>query len=88
MEIAKLILEFLKALTWPMVVITSFVVFRGELRTLVGSLQKLKLPGVAKLDWHKQVLAAEEAAEKVEASPKLSHTPRKENEVYRKNILT
>jgi hypothetical protein len=70
MEIAKLVLEYLKVMIWPLVVLIALAVFRRELRALINSLQHLELPGGAKLDWKKDIQAAEKAAEKVEASPK------------------
>ena len=67
MDIARLVLDFIKALAWPAVVAIVVLVFRRELRRLVATVQHLKLPGGAEVDWQKQLRAAEEAAEKVQA---------------------
>jgi hypothetical protein len=75
MEIAKLVLEYLKAIAWPGVVLTALAIFRHELSALIATLEHLKLPGGAELDWKRQVREAEQAAEKVEASPRAARTP-------------
>ncbi len=67
MELARLILEYVKVLAWPLVAGSGLWIFRGELRRLVATVQHLKLPGGAEVDWQKQLRAAEMAAEKVEA---------------------
>jgi hypothetical protein len=41
----------------------------------MNSLQQIELPGGAKLDWKKEIQAAEKAAEKIEASPKTAKAP-------------
>jgi hypothetical protein len=68
MEIARLVLEYLKVLAWPLVVATGFLIFRRQLQALVATLQHIKLPGGAELDWQRQLQATEQAAEKVEAT--------------------
>jgi len=68
MDIARLVLEYVKVLAWPLVVATGFLVFRRELRALVATLQHIKLPGGAELDWQRQLQATEQAAERVEAT--------------------
>ena len=50
MELATLVLEYLKVMIWPLVVLIALAVFRRELRALINSLQHLELPGGAKLD--------------------------------------
>lgn len=67
MEIAKLILEYIKALAWPGVTLGAALVFRRELSALFARLEHVKLPGGAELDWKRQLQAVEQAAEKVEA---------------------
>jgi hypothetical protein len=68
MEIARLVLEYVKVLAWPLVVATGFLIFRRQLQALVATLQHIKLPGGAELDWQRQLQATEQAAEKVEAT--------------------
>jgi len=70
MEIAKLVLEFVKALAWPTVVLLAVWFFRRELSALVATLEHVKLPGGAELEWKRELKVAEAAAEKVEASEK------------------
>lgn len=72
MVIAKLVLEFVKALAWPTVVMIGIALFRHELSALIATLEHLKLPGGAELDWKRQVREAEQAAERVEASPRVA----------------
>lgn len=67
MEIAKLILEYLKVLVWPCVTLGTVWIFRHELSQLLARLEHVKLPGGAELDWKKQLQAVETAAEKLEA---------------------
>jgi hypothetical protein len=74
-EIAKLALEYLKTLAWPAVVLIALYIFRRELRLLIASLEHLKLPGGAELDWKKTVQEAERAAERVETSPNTEEMP-------------
>ena len=82
MEAAKIVLEFVNVLVWPIVVLLGFVLFKSELRALARSLQTVKLPGGTELDWQKKVKAVEEAADKVEALPKSQQTPDSLNESH------
>ncbi len=75
MDVAKLILEFVKVLAWPTVVVIGVVLFRLELSALIASLEHLKLPGGAELDWKRQVREAEQAAERVDATPRAATSP-------------
>ncbi len=73
MEVAQLTLEYVKALIWPVVLFVGFVgfvFFRKEIRIAAKSLYKIKLPGGTELEWQNQIRAVEEAADKVEATPK------------------
>lgn len=74
MELAKLVLEYVKVLAWPAVVLTTVFVFKHELRALVRSVQHLKLPGGAELEWQRELRTAEKAAATVEASAELAPT--------------
>lgn len=75
MEIAKLVLEYVKVLIWPAVALTAIVMFRVQVRTLMASLRHVKLPGGTELDWQRELRAAEQAAEQVEASPRAAEAP-------------
>lgn len=50
MEIAKLVLEFLKVLAWPAVAFTLAFIFRASVRDLVGRIKKASLPGGVELE--------------------------------------
>ncbi len=81
MDIAKLVLEFLKVLIWPTAVLTSFIIFRAELKSLAESLRRIKLPGGTELEWQQKIKAAEEAAEKVENSPRVLESTNVKNDL-------
>ena len=44
MEIAKLILEFLKALAWPFAVLSIAIIFRAPISAILSRLRKADLP--------------------------------------------
>jgi hypothetical protein len=69
-NIARLVLEFVKVLAWPTVVLIGCSLFRRELSALIATLEHLKLPGGTELDWKRQLREAEQAAEKVESTPR------------------
>jgi hypothetical protein len=69
MEIAKLILEFLKVLTWPAIVLTCLIMFRKQLFNVVARLQKANLPGGVSLDFGKEAEETKKLSQKVEALP-------------------
>lgn len=45
MEIAKLILEYIKALVWPATVLILIMLFRTQIRNIFGRLKKADFPG-------------------------------------------
>ncbi len=51
MEVARLILEYCKTLAWPFVALFSLLFFKEEIRALGRSVQRLRLPGGAELEW-------------------------------------
>lgn len=67
MEIAKLILDFLKVLAWPVLVASLALLFRRELRAILTRVSKAKLPGGLDIDfgYETEQLAPKEAREKV-----------------------
>jgi hypothetical protein len=75
MEIAKLVLEYLKVIVWPGVILVALTIFRHELCALIATLEHLKLPGGAELEWKRQMLAAEQAAGKIEAAVSTTPSP-------------
>jgi hypothetical protein len=68
MEIAKLVLEFVKALAWPTVTITAFLVFKKELRALISRVRHADLPGGITLDFPHEIAEAKRLSEKVESA--------------------
>ena len=50
MEIAKLILDYIKVLIWPITVIVMLILFRTQIRSLFGRLKKADLPGGISLE--------------------------------------
>ncbi|MGH0030469.1 MAG: hypothetical protein ACQGVC_11810 [Myxococcota bacterium] len=81
MEVATIVLEYLKVLAWPCVVAVAIGVFRSEIRLLVRSLQRLRLPGGTELDWKEQVGRAEAAADRIQAGTGPPEQPRASEEI-------
>ena len=52
MAIAKMILEYLRVVVWPLLILFGLLFFRDEIRALVRSIQKMRLPGGTELSWH------------------------------------
>lgn len=73
MEIANIVLEYIRALVWPIIVITILLLFRKEVIALIGRVRKLEFPGVGLIDLSKEVQEGEElkqiVVEQFEASP-------------------
>jgi hypothetical protein len=69
MEVTKLILEFVKALAWPVTALILALVFRAPLRAILSRLRKAGLPGGLSIDFQEQILEAKQLSEKVEAQP-------------------
>ncbi len=45
MEIANIVLEYIRALVWPIIAITGLLLFRNEVSGLIGRIRKVELPG-------------------------------------------
>ncbi len=69
MDIAKLVLEYIRALIWPAVVVTVALVFRAELRGLIARVRHADLPGGIALDFPHEIAEARSLSVKVEATP-------------------
>ena len=65
MEIAKLILEYVRTLVWPATLVTVIVLFRVDLIALLARLRKAALPGGVTLDFQEEVEAAESLSAEV-----------------------
>lgn len=70
MEIAKLILEFLKILAWPITTVFLAIYFRKSLKAILARLIKATLPGGVSLDFKDQIDKAQTLSEKVLENPK------------------
>jgi hypothetical protein len=77
MEVAKLILEFLKAFVWPATIVILVCVFRNPLAAILQRITKADLPGGIKLDFQEKIQEAQQLSEKVQEKP----TPAPEEKV-------
>lgn len=69
METLKLVLEYLKVLAWPCVVLGFVFAFRHELRNLFARMRHAELPGGVKVDFPQELREAQELSARVEAAP-------------------
>ena len=76
MEIAKLILEYMKALAWPITAIFLAIYFRKSLISILARLEKATLPGGISLDFEKKIKQIEALSEKVSATPEPKQLPK------------
>lgn len=65
MEIAKLILEYIKALAWPGVTITIILIFKAQISRIIGRLSKANLPGGVTFDFNQEIKEAETLSKQV-----------------------
>ena len=68
MEIAKLVLEYVKALVWPLTVLALSLFFRSEIKRVLARLRKAVLPGGVSVDLQAEVHEVKELSEKVESA--------------------
>ena|ERR1035438_4247465 len=68
MEVAKLILEFVKALAWPITALVLALLFRAPLTTILNRLRKAGLPGGVSIDFQEEIQEAKQVSKEVEAS--------------------
>lgn len=69
MEVAKLILEYLKVLAWPFVILSIVLIFRKQIESLIRRLEKADLPGGLSISLRAEILEAKKLSEKVIAEP-------------------
>ncbi len=69
MEIAKLILEYIRAMIWPTTVLALSFFFRGEIRKVFARLRKAVLPGGVSIDLQEEVREVKQLSERVESAP-------------------
>jgi hypothetical protein len=68
-EVAKLVLEFVKALIWPVVVVLMAFTFRREVVAAMARLREAKLPGGVSLSFEAELSEAKRISAKVEEAP-------------------
>src|ERR1017187_1547310 len=69
MELAKLILEYVKALAWPITSIALGLVFRKSLVAILARLEKASQPGGVSLDFEKQIKQVQNLSQKLLETP-------------------
>jgi len=69
MDIAKLVLEYVKAIAWPATVLGLSLLFRGEIKRVLARLRKAVLPGGVSVDLQEEVQQVKELSEKVQSTP-------------------
>lgn len=69
MDVAEIVLEYLRVLVWPVTVVGLGVLFRTEVRGLFHRISSAKLPGGLSLDFSEQIEEARRLSERVEATP-------------------
>ncbi len=75
MEVAKVILEYVKALIWPTVSLLLAWLFKPEIRALLARIRKAALPGGVSMDFENQILETKELATRVETAPPPPNRP-------------
>lgn len=66
METIKIILEFLRILVWPSLVLVLVLVFKGSMNELLLRLSRVHLPGGGSLDFSEKIREAQRISEQVE----------------------
>ncbi|MHC4506253.1 MAG: hypothetical protein ACYTFI_23405, partial [Planctomycetota bacterium] len=69
MEIAVLILEYIQALAWPVVVVLGLFLFREPLIAILHRLKSARLPGGTSFDFDQEVRDAETLSQEVGKTP-------------------
>ncbi len=75
MELAKLILEFIKALAWPVTALVLALLFRAPLSMILKRLRKAGLPGGVSIDFEEEIEEAKQVSREVEALPAPTNRP-------------
>jgi hypothetical protein len=68
MELAKLVLEYVRALAWPITAFAIALIFRREIRGIIARIRKAALPGGVSIDFEEQILETKELATRIEAA--------------------
>jgi len=70
MEIAQLILEYIKVLIWPLFAFACLVLFRSSITGLFPRLKNAELPGGVKFDFQEAIEQAQQLKKEILAAPK------------------
>ena len=69
MEIATLILEYVKAIIWPVLVLVTGIVFRHELRTMLLRVRRAELPGGFAVDIPLEIAEGKRLSDQIRTTP-------------------
>jgi len=69
MEIAKLVLEYVRVLIWPAIVLVICVVFRRHLVALLNRIRHAELPGGVSVDLDQEIKEVKSLSAKVQEQP-------------------
>lgn len=69
MEWAKLVLEYVKALAWPITVAALGLAFKREIKATLARIRKADLPGGIGISFEDQIRETAELANRVETAP-------------------
>src|SRR5579859_1537285 len=70
MEIAQLVLEYIKALVWPVFAFVCVILFRSSIAGLVPRLKNAEFPGGVKFDFQGAIEEAQQLKKEILAAPK------------------
>ncbi|ACF46014.1 hypothetical protein Paes_0973 [Prosthecochloris aestuarii DSM 271] len=68
MEIAKIVLEFIRALIWPAIVVFLALSFKNEVAALLGRIKSAKLPGGVSFDLNEKIQEVKVLSNEVQES--------------------
>ncbi len=69
MEIAKIVLEYIKSLIWPSLAILVIILFRDSLKAILTRLRGADLPGGVSLDFEQEIRDAKQLSREVKSGP-------------------
>jgi hypothetical protein len=75
MDAAKLVLEFVKALAWPVTALMLALLFRAPLAVVLARLRKAAFPGGVSIELQEEIQEAKLLSKQVEAQPPPPNRP-------------
>jgi hypothetical protein len=75
MEVAKLVLEYIKVLIWPLSVVLIVLIFRKQLSALMNRIRHAELPGGMSLDLDQEIKEARFLSTKLQESTGAKDAP-------------